>query len=133
MAKASSSSSGGGGEATAKKQPGEKAAGKKLQVTDFVISGAKVHANTLLSGGKTVTLILPDIHLSNLGTGPDGITAGDLTKTVLSQLTTETLTALTKEAANLGKGALDVGKGATGEAQKDVNKITGGLKSLLGK
>ena len=94
--------------------------GKKLEVDEFIISGAKVHI------GTGATLPLPDISLRDLGKGPDGITPADLTKTVLGEVISGTLKAVAKDATNLGKGAENVGK-------QEVNKITTGLGGLFKK
>ena len=45
---------------------------------EFTIAGARVTASTVLSSNQPVTLTLRDIHLTGLGTGPEGITAADL-------------------------------------------------------
>lgn len=50
--------------------------GKKLQVDDLTIKNCKLSITLKLLGGKTVSAPLPDIHLSNLGQGPEGITPG---------------------------------------------------------
>ncbi len=92
--------------------------GKKLEVDEFVITGAKVNFNG-------VTLPLPDIHLSNLGTGSEGITAADLTKRVLDALTTACVKAVASAATDVGKGAEKVGK--------DLGKSVGSNVSNLGK
>jgi len=83
---------------------------KKFEVDDLVISGAKVNGSLKLFGREIAikNLSLPDIHLTNLGTGPDGITASDLTSQVLHALTAAALQAVTSEAGHLGgsvKGA----------------------------
>jgi uncharacterized protein involved in outer membrane biogenesis len=91
---------------------GEKTAGKKLEVDDFLISGAKVHFNG-------ATLPLPDIHLTDLGTGPDGITASDLIQKVLGEITTATVKTVVSSAG-------DAGKALGGEAGK-LGKSLGGL------
>lgn len=124
---------GGGGGAPTEKKPGQKAGGKKIQITDLTITGAKVHVNMLLSGGKTMTVPLPDIHLTNLGTGSDGLTPAELTKKVMSELMSKVVPAVTEGVANLGKGVLDAGKGAGEDAKKGVEKVTGGLKGLFKK
>jgi len=85
---------------------------KKLEVDDFLISGAKVHFNG-------ATLPLPDIHLTDLGTGPDGITASDLIKKVLGEITAATVKAVVSSAG-------DAGKALGGEAGK-LGKSLGGL------
>ncbi|HEX5398068.1 MAG TPA: AsmA family protein [Verrucomicrobiae bacterium] len=94
--------------------------GKKLEVDEFTITGAKVHI------GSGATLTLPDIHLTDLGKGPDGITPADLTKQVLSQVVNGTIKAVAGAATNVGK---DAGKAVGSE----VNKITGGLGGLFKK
>jgi len=94
--------------------------GKKLEVDDFLITGAKVN----ISGGPT--LLLPEIHLTDLGKGPDGITPTELTKLVLAKVTDEAFKVVTKAISNLGTGAsktVDAG----------VNKITTGIGSLFKK
>jgi hypothetical protein len=94
--------------------------GAKLEVDDFLITGAKVHI------GTGATLPLPDIHLMDLGKGPDGISAADLTKQVLSEVISGTIKAVGSDAANIGKDAgKTVGAG--------VDKITSGLGSLFKK
>ena len=85
---------------------------KKLEVDDFLITGATVHFNG-------ATLPLPEIHLTALGTGPDGITAGDLIKKVLGEITTATVKAVVSSAG-------DAGKAVGGEASK-LGKSLGGL------
>jgi hypothetical protein len=115
-----------------KKAPEDKAA-RKLEVDDFVISGAKVHYTGTLTGGKTITLPIPDIHLQNLGTGPDGITAAELTKQVLNAVTAQVIPALTKSASDIGKEATGLLKGAGGTGTSGVSNVTKGLKSLFKK
>ena len=126
------------GEPPAKSEPPSKspppskseAPSKKLQVDEFTITGAKVHLSMTMFGGKAVSVPLPPIKLSNLGTGPDGITAGELTQKVLKEVTVETLKAAEKAVTDLGKGAADlISKGATGS----VDKVTKGVSDLFKK
>lgn len=89
--------------------------GKKLQVDDFLIKDAKVNVAVPGLAGKTVTVPIPDIHLSNLGQGPEGITAAELTKQVLTLVLAEaTKAAASDTVKNLSKQATD--------AVKDVSK-----------
>jgi len=103
---------------------------KKFEVDDFLIAGAKVHVSLSGMGGQDVTLPLPDIHLTNLGTGADGITATDLTKRALDALTAATVKAVASAATDIGKGAIKIGSGAGKTVGGDVNKITSGLGGL---
>lgn len=108
--------------------PAEKKASKKLEVDDFLITGAKVHANVIGIPGvaiKEITVTLPDIHFSDLGKGPDGITAGELTQKILGEITVATVKAV-------GNAATQIGKDATG-AVKDAGKNLGDSATKLGR
>lgn len=107
--------------------------GKKFEVDDFLIAGAMVHVSLTGMGGKEITLKLPNIHLTNLGTGADGITATDLTRCALDALTATTVKAVVNAATDIGKGAINIGNGAGKTVSGDVNKITSGLGGLLKK
>lgn len=127
--------------AAAPAAPGEKKPGKKLEVDDFLITGAKVHANLTGLVSKEITLTLPDIHFTDLGKGNDGITAADLTQKVLGQITADTVKALASSVTDLGKNAVDAAKGALQNAANgsvtnvsdSVNQLKKGLGGLLGK
>ena len=111
----------------------EKSSQKKLQVDDFLITGAKVHVATSLLGDRSATLSIPEIHLTNLGQGSDGITAAQLAEKVFGELVQSTLKAVTEQVGNLGKGATDMLKGATTNAVPNVDKITKGVGDLFKK
>jgi uncharacterized protein involved in outer membrane biogenesis len=96
---------------------------KKIEVDDFLITGAKVHVTLKDMGGKALTLPLPDIHLTDLGQGTDGITATDLTRRVLEAVTAATVKAVSDAAAKLGKETVGIG----------VNKIKNGIGGFFGK
>lgn len=94
--------------------PAETKPGKKLEVDDFLITGAKVHFNG-------TTLPLPDIHLKDLGKGTAGITPADLIKEVLSQITTGTIKAVVSSAGDAGK-AIGNEAGKLGKSIGDLFK-----------
>jgi len=123
--------------ASAAPAAGEKKPAKKLEVDDLLITGAKIQANLTGVINKEITLPLPDIHLTDLGKGGDGITAADLTKTVLGEITTDTIKALTSAVANLGKDVTGAAKNAVQDAGKaagqGVDKLKKGLGGLFGK
>ena len=119
-------------------KPAAAKAGKKLQVDDFLISGAKVTARITGLEGEPFSVTIPDIHFSNLGAGPDGITAAELTKKVLSQISEESIKTVGARAKEImGKTANNLIKGATGNATKAVNdnadKLKNGLNGLFKK
>jgi len=96
-------------------------ASKKLQVDDLVITGAKVSVSVKGTGGLAAPITLPDIHLTNLGQGPEGITASELTKKVLSEITS----AVGQHAGNSRTRA------ATKTTIDTVEKLTKGVTDLF--
>ena len=106
---------------------------QKLQVDDFLIRGAKVHVSVTGMGGKTLTVPIPDIHLTDLGTGPDGITAAELTKRVIKAIEQGAIKAADGVISDLGKQAAEIGRDLGKTATGSVTNITGGLKDLLKK
>jgi hypothetical protein len=69
---------------------------------------------------------LPDIKVAELGQGPEGITAAELTKLVMSRVTRESIAAATKELSRAGKEAV----GAAAESGKDA--VDSGKKAVQG-
>ena len=107
--------------------------GRKIEVDDFLITGAMVHVSLTGIGGKEMTLPLPDIHLTDLGKDSAGITATDLTRRVLGAITTATIKAVANATTDIGKGAGNLGKDAGKAVGQDVNKITKGIGGLFKK
>jgi len=110
---------GSGGTKDTNAPPVAKKEGRKLQVDEFTIAGAKLHVSITELGGQSTTLSIPDIHLTQLGAGPEGITAAQLAQQVLS--------ALEKEAI---KVAQDQG---VNRLSKELNKAAGQNAGKLGK
>jgi len=100
--------------------------GKKLEVDDFLITGAKVNFNGVI-------LPLPDIHLTDMGKGGDGITAADLTRRVLDALTTATIKAVGSAATDVGKDVEKAGKNLRKSLGSNASSLTKGLGGLLKK
>ncbi len=106
---------------------------RKIQLDSLVIRGAKVRADLNVPGLPALNLTLPDIELANLGQGPEGITAAELTRQLLSVITTKTLAAVTENVARAGKAVLegatdaaaDAAKAAAGTASKAVTDTAG--------
>jgi uncharacterized protein involved in outer membrane biogenesis len=99
---------------------------KKIEVDDFLITGARIHVSLTSLGGKEMTLPLPDIHLTDLGQGDAGLTPAELSRRIFDAITSATVQTVTRAVGNLGKDAEKLGKGVTG-------RITSGLGGLLGK
>ena len=123
-----------GGNAPAKpNDSAQKKASKKLQVDDFLISGGKIHVSVTALGGQSMTVPLPEIHLSGLGQGPDGITAAELTKKVLQAIEKESVQAASGAVADLSKQAANLAKGLGTNATGSVDRVTKGIGGLFKK
>lgn len=106
---------------------------KKFELDDLLITGAKVHASLTDLGGKEITIPLPPIHLTNLGTNKNGITAADLTRSILDAIVTATVRAVGNAGTHIGKNAESLIKNTGKGAGAEVSNITKGLGNLLGK
>jgi len=134
LANLNETTSGSGGTNVANATPAEqKKANKKLEVDEFIITGAKLHATLTDLGGKTITIPLPPIQLSNLGTGPEGITVTELVKQVLSAIEKESVKAVASSSADLGKAAETITKGLGKNTGGAVSNVTQGIGNLFKK
>jgi hypothetical protein len=106
---------------------------KKLQVDNFLITGGKVHVSVTALGGKSATVPLPTIHLTDLGTGPDGITAADLTKKVLQEIEKVALQAANGAVADLKKQAADLSKDFQKDPAGTIDRASKGVGDLFKK
>jgi hypothetical protein len=122
--------------AAEKSKPAEETgAQKKLQVDEFVLSGTKVNVKLNIPGlgGAIPPLTLPEIRLTNLGSGSEGITPGELTQRVINEVVTKVIPAVTSQAGNLTKGATDAAKGALDKASGTLKGASKGLDGLFKK
>lgn len=130
---------------TGTNQPAQPAgSGKKLQVDEFVVSGGRITVAATALGGKGATLPLPEVRLSQLGQGAEGITPAELIEKALAAVTAATVKAVAEGAGELAKQGLDLGKQAggaaldaakdsTGKAGDAAKRIGSGLGDLLKK
>ncbi len=117
----------GGDKSAPKEKPdtGEKKPAKKLQVDEFVLTDAKIHVSLKELGGKSATVPLPVIHLTDLGKGSEGITPAELTQKVLTAVLDGSIKAAGSAVTDLGKGATEAVKKAAGEAGKTAGEAVG--------
>lgn len=117
----------------------EAKASKKLQVDDFVIKDAQLHVslNVAALGAKSATVTMPEIRLTNLGQGPEGITAAELTKRVLQEIEKVAVQQAGSVVGDLSKQASELTKGAAsalgGASTGAVDKATKSLGDLFKK
>ena len=107
-------------------EPGKKP--KKLQVDEFLITGGKISVAATMLGGKGATLPLPEIRLSNMGQGAEGITGAELAEKVLSAVVSGTAKAVAEGGVALAK---DSAKALSNVGTNAVTKVgTEGTKAL---
>lgn len=111
-------------------QPGSE---KKLQVDEFVITGAKLNVTASVIGGKAVTLPLPEIRLANLGQGPEGITAAELSAKVFGEVVESAAKAVTANAMKLGGDVADAAKNIGTSTKDSAKKAASGITDLFKK
>jgi len=110
------------GEAEKKTTEKPAPAGKKIKVKDLVISGAKARVNMTLTGGKTVTVSVPDIHLTNIGADENGVSPAELSQRIIKAML-----------EGVVKSAGDVGGVFGKETGEQIKKAGKGLKGLFKK
>jgi hypothetical protein len=106
---------------------------RTLEVDDLLITGGKINVNLNLLGSRSATVALPEIHLTDLGQDPNGLTPAELSEKLVHVLLDSATRAVTSEMGalgkNLGGAAQAVGTGAV----QQVEKVTKGLGSLFKK
>jgi hypothetical protein len=112
-------------------QPKEAKPARKLEVDEFIITGGKIHVSVTALNGGTATVPLPDIHLKDLGTGPDGITPEDLAIKVMGEIEQGTVKAAAGAVADIARGAIYIAKDPRNAESNAVQSVTKGLGNLL--
>jgi hypothetical protein len=106
---------------------------KKLQVDEFVLTGGKIHLSLTDLGGKSVTVPLPEIHLTDLGKDSDGITPAELTKKVLTPILESAIKAAASAITDIGKGATEAVEEIRKNPTDAVGKAAKGVTDLFKK
>lgn len=118
----------GGGKTPSATEPGsESKKPMKFAVKSFVLKNAKA---SVIVGGRTVTVPLPPITITDLGVEEGGITADQIATKVLQRVLAQIGTAAAGVLTDVGGAVIEGGKDgakAAGEAAK------GALNKLLGK
>lgn len=110
-----------GGGAPPADQP---ASQRRFEVQDLLIKDAKIHVSLTGLAGKTLSVALPEIHLTGIGAEGDGVLAAELTKRVLKELVAAATKAATGAAGDLTKGLQDAGKQGVEQLEKAGKGLT---------
>jgi hypothetical protein len=114
-------------------QPGGTKPARKLEVDEFIITGGKLHVSVSSLEGGTAMIPLPDIHLKDLGTGPDGITPAELTKLMLAEIEKAAEQAAPGAVTEITTRAVNLTKNPGGLATNAVDAVSKGLGGFLKK
>ncbi len=127
---------GGGGKSstpdTNQPAPAKPSEGKKLEVDNFLIKNAKVHVsvNAPLIGQQTANVTIPEIHLTNMGTNAEGVTAAELSKEVFAAIVEKTEEEAKKVIADMTKGGKFFGK-EPGAIVNETNSLQNAASKAL--
>jgi hypothetical protein len=97
---------------------------RKLQVNELEITGAQLRIDTIFNHGHPIVVPIPDIHLTNLGAGPEGITPVEVAQRALQAVLADATKEVVKNAGQLEKQA------AT-ESKEMIKKGADRLKGLF--
>jgi len=137
----------GGGGASGSDQPASDDGGaeRKLVIDDLYIRGGTVNVSATFLKGETLSAVLPEIHLTDIGKASGGATPQQVVELIVAALGDETgkvlsgmnLDALRQGATGLLKqgtgAATEAVGGAAGEAiEGGSNEAEGAIKKLLG-
>ena len=119
--------------ATPADEKSEETGSRKLEIDEFSLTGAKVNVKIKELGGETQTLVLPDIKLTGLGTGPEGITAKEVTQRILNEVVKRTLKAVAESGGDLNKIGESALKQLDESGNQDAAKALRGVMDMLNK
>lgn len=133
------------------KQPEKQGAGKKMLIRNFVLKGGTVNLTMDMLAGQTISAILPDIHLKDIGKKKGGSSPAEAFDEVFKALYAEITSPSVTQNLNQGLKAFGtsfeaLGKDPSKELQKvqkrfetigkdpekDVKAVTDAVKGLFG-
>jgi uncharacterized protein involved in outer membrane biogenesis len=106
---------------------------KRFQVDDLLIRDGKVHVSVTQLGGHTATVALPEIHLQDLGKGPEGITAAELAGKILQVIERDSAQVSAAAVGDLGNQALKMAQDMAKQGTNALPNVTKGLGELFKK
>lgn len=97
---------------------GSDGVGPKLLIKDLYINDGKINVSASLMQGKTLTTVLPNIHLKDIGKKSGGASAGEVADQIIE--------AISQHAGNAA-GSLDLSQLGLGDIGKDMEKNLGSI------
>ena len=103
-------------------QEAEEAGGKKLEIKRFVLQDAKVGVGV---GTNPISITIPTIELTDLGSGEEGITAGEVIGVMMTEVTTQIIAEIAKNPEFLLQTGGDLLKGVGDSGGNALKKLVG--------
>jgi hypothetical protein len=94
--------------------------GKKLIIENFYLKDAKANVSAEILKGKTMSVPVPDLHLTDIGKKTNGATAGEAAKQIISAITSS----VTKAASSIFGGVVE-------GVKKGAEAVGGAIKGLF--
>jgi len=109
-----------GGGKDEKKDAGKKEPGKKLIIENFYLKDAKANVSAEILQGKSMSVPVADLHLTDIGKKTNGATAGEAAKQIITAITSS----VTKATSSIFGGAVE-------GVKKGAEAVGGAIKGLF--
>lgn len=109
-----------GGGKDDKKDAGKKEPGKKLIIENFYLKDAKANVSAEILQGKTMSVPIADLHLTDIGKKTNGATAGEAAKQIITAITSSA----TRATSSIFGGAVE-------GVKKGAEAVGGAIKGLF--
>lgn len=108
--------------------------GKKVVIDHVYVRNAQAAVSSQMLGGKTLTLPMPDLHLTDIGKKSNGATMSEAASQVMDAITNAAANAVKNVDINkLKEDATKAIEDATKGAGEQMKGVTDSIKGLLGK
>jgi hypothetical protein len=103
---------------------------RKVQINHLLITNARIHLGSKLTGGHAAPIPLPTIELKDIGKEKEGKTLGQTLAVVLSAVGEGTMKAVGGAGKLIGKGAKAAGEGVAESAEAVGGAVSKGAESV---
>lgn len=115
-------------------QPKATGSAKKLLIRNVLVKEGKVNVMISAAGGKSLSTVLPDIHLTNLGGEKQGAAPAEVAREMIKALYGQVTSAAVMNTLNQGLKELGLEAGARGEgAREGLAGVADTFKGVFGK
>jgi uncharacterized protein involved in outer membrane biogenesis len=116
----------------------EKGAEKKVVIEDFLLEGGRIKLSVTLTGGRSLVVPLPPVHLTDIGKESGGASVTEVTTEIFGAIAGSVTKAVSASVEFVGDGVKVVGDGvmevgdAAGDAAKKGAELAGDAAKKTG-